>query len=178
MAIKKEIKKAEPGYYTKSELSELVAISEQALKKQIDQANERVKGLVKNQDQPYQYEMKIFKDDNGREVKKYWWSGKEIAFSKNHQEKIQTQKDLNMGLSAEKKKSLKALYETWGLDKVRKDLERHQYPSLLSTEVSAFERAWLNAKEAKGRRRQQYAAAMKFIFFSLFAGFVAAIVAF
>ncbi len=83
-----------------------------------------------------------------------------------------------MGLSAEKKKSLKALYETWGLDKVRKDLERHYYPSLLSTDVSAFERAWVTAKEAKGRRRKQYIVALKVIVFSLLAGTITAILAF
>ncbi len=83
-----------------------------------------------------------------------------------------------MGLSAEKKKSLRALYETWGLDKVRKDLQRYQYPSLTSTDVSAFERAWLTAKEAKGRRRKQYGAALRVLFFSLVAGIIAAILAF
>ncbi len=83
-----------------------------------------------------------------------------------------------MGLSAEKKKSLKALYETWGLDKVRRDLQRHYYPSLLSTDVSAFERAWATAKEAKGRRRQQYITALKVIVFSLLAGTLAAMLAF
>jgi hypothetical protein len=83
-----------------------------------------------------------------------------------------------MGLSAEKKKSLKALYETWGIDKVRKDLERHYYPSLLSSDVSAFERAWVAAKEAQGRRRKNYVVAFKFFFFSLLAGTIAALVAF
>ncbi len=83
-----------------------------------------------------------------------------------------------MGLSAEKKKSLKALYETWGLDKVRKDLERHYYPSLLSTDVSAFERAWATEKEAKGRRRKQNIRTLLVIVFSLLAGIFAAILAF
>ena len=80
-----------------------------------------------------------------------------------------------MGLSAEKKKSLRKLYETWGLDKVRKDLQRYQYPSLTSIDVSAFERAWLMAKEAKGRRRKQYGVALRVLFFSLLAGTIAAI---
>ncbi|MDA0652242.1 MAG: hypothetical protein O3C49_03055 [Proteobacteria bacterium] len=84
----------------------------------------------------------------------------------------------SMGLSAEKKKSLKALYDTWGLDKVRRDLERHYYPSLLSSDVSAFERAWVAAKEAQGRRRNLFIKALLFIFFSLFAGIVAAFLAF
>ena len=83
-----------------------------------------------------------------------------------------------MGLSAEKKNQLKALYETWGIDKVRHDLQRHYYPSLLSTDVSAFERAWVIAKEAKGRRRKKYFAAAKFLFLSLLAGTVAALLAF
>lgn len=80
-----------------------------------------------------------------------------------------------MGLSAEKKKTLKALYETWGVDKVRKDLERHQYPSLLSTDISAFERAWVKAKEAKGRRKEQYVVALKVLSLSLVTGIIAAI---
>ena len=83
-----------------------------------------------------------------------------------------------MGLSTEKKKSLRALYETWGIDKVRRDLERHYYPSLLSSDVSAYERAWVKAKEEQSRRRQQYAAAFRFFFFSLLAGTIAALVAF
>ena len=83
-----------------------------------------------------------------------------------------------MGLSAEKKKSLKALYETWGLDKVRRDLERHYYPSLLSSDVSAFERAWVAAKDAQGRRRKLFTKVLLFIFFSLSAGIVAALLAF
>jgi len=81
-----------------------------------------------------------------------------------------------MGLSA-KNKSLKALYETWGIDKVRKDLEDRYYPSLLLLDVSAFERAWVNAKEAEGRRRKQFAVAFNF-FFSLLAGTIAAFVIF
>ena len=76
-----------------------------------------------------------------------------------------------------KKKSLKALYETWGIDKVSKDLEHHYYPSLLSSDVSAFERAWVNAKEAEGGRRKQFAVAFNF-FFSLLAGTIAAFVTF
>lgn len=80
-----------------------------------------------------------------------------------------------MGLSAEKKKSLKALYETWGIEKVRLDLERHQYPSLVSTEVAAYERAWIKSKEARGRRRKQYVVALRLVSFSMFAGFVIAL---
>ena len=83
-----------------------------------------------------------------------------------------------MGLSAEKKKSLKALYENWEIDKVRKNLARHYYPSLLSSDVNAFERSWVNAKEAEGRRRKQFAAAFKFFFFSRLAGTIAALVTF
>ena len=80
-----------------------------------------------------------------------------------------------MGLSSRKQKSLSALYETWGIDKVRRDLERHQYPSLLSTDVSVYERTWLNAKEAQGRRWQQFGRVVKIMFISLIIGAVAAI---
>lgn len=83
-----------------------------------------------------------------------------------------------MGLSAQKKKQLKALYETWGIDKVRVDLQRHYHPSLLSPDVSAYERAWVKSKEAQVRRRKQVRAAFRFVFFSLLAGTIAAFVAF
>ena len=81
-----------------------------------------------------------------------------------------------MVLSAEKKKSLKALYETWGLDAVRKDLERNYHPSLVPTDISAFERAWVAAKESKGPRRKRFVVALQVMIFSLLAGIVVAIV--
>ena len=79
-----------------------------------------------------------------------------------------------MGLSAEKKKSLSALYETWGPDKVRRDLQRHYYPSLLSSEVSSYARGWLKEKETKNRRKSQFIAFIRMLSYSLFAGIVAA----
>jgi hypothetical protein len=82
-----------------------------------------------------------------------------------------------MGLSAEKKRSLSALYDTWGIDKVRRDLERHYHPSLLSTEVSEFARAWVYAKEAKERRHELYYKGFKVLFYSLLAGVAAAFLA-
>ena len=83
-----------------------------------------------------------------------------------------------MGLSTEKKKALKELYETWGIDKVRRDLERHQYPSLVSTDVSAFERAWIKDKEAKGRRRTQLVIVFRVFAFSMLAGTIVAILSY
>ena len=79
-----------------------------------------------------------------------------------------------MGLSARKQKSLSALYETWGTDRVRRDLQRHQYPSLLSTDFSDYERAWLNSKDAQGQRRQQFGKVVKVLFVSLLIGVAAA----
>lgn len=82
-----------------------------------------------------------------------------------------------MGLSAEKKRALGELYESWGIDKVRRDLERHYHPSLLSSDVTDFARAWLNAKDAKDRRGYALVRAFKVIFFSLIAGVAAALLA-
>jgi len=82
-----------------------------------------------------------------------------------------------MGLSAEKKKTLRDLYETWGIEKVRKDLQRHYYPSLVSPDVSAFERDWVKSKEAQDRHKKQLAAAIRFFFLSLLAGAIIALIA-
>lgn len=82
-----------------------------------------------------------------------------------------------MGLSAEKKRTLNALYDTWGIDKVRRDLQRHYHPSLLSTEVNEFARAWVNAKDAKGRRRELGYKLFRVLFFSILAGLVVAFLA-
>ncbi len=57
-----------------------------------------------------------------------------------------------MGLSAEQTESLEARYETWGLDRVRDELERDDRDLIAHPDVTAFARAWIEAREA-GRRR-------------------------
>lgn len=60
-----------------------------------------------------------------------------------------------MGLSTEHREWLEALYETWGLDKVREELERSDRNEFADPEVTAFARAWIEATEAGDRRRNR-----------------------
>lgn len=53
-----------------------------------------------------------------------------------------------MGLSAERMASLEDHYEVWGLEEVRKELERPDREQFVDPEVTAFARAWVEAKEA------------------------------
>ena len=57
-----------------------------------------------------------------------------------------------MGLSTEQKELLEARYETWGLDRVREELERDDRDLFANPDVTALAWAWIEAKEA-GRRR-------------------------
>ena len=57
-----------------------------------------------------------------------------------------------MGLSAEQKESLEARYEIWGFVRVRDELERDDRDMFAHPDVTAFARAWIEAREA-GRRR-------------------------
>ncbi len=57
-----------------------------------------------------------------------------------------------MGLSAQQKETLEARYETWGFDRVRKELEREDRDLIAHPDVTAYARAWIEAKEA-GRHR-------------------------
>ena len=82
-----------------------------------------------------------------------------------------------MALSKQKKKELRALYETWGVDAVRWDLERNNHPMLVSPDVIAFARAWVRSQEAKGPRRTKIAAAFFVFSLSLLAGTIAAMLA-
>lgn len=82
-----------------------------------------------------------------------------------------------MALSKQKKRELKALYETWGVDAVRRDLERNNHPLLVSPEVIAFARAWVKTQEAKGPRRAQIAVAFFVFNVSLLLGTIAAMLA-
>ena len=63
-----------------------------------------------------------------------------------------------MVLSAERKISLEDHYEVWGLDEVRKELQRLDRDQFVDPEVTAFARNWVEAKEtslvrAKWRRQ-------------------------
>ena len=53
-----------------------------------------------------------------------------------------------MVLSAERKISLEDRYEVWGLDEVRKELERPDRDQFINPDVTAFAQAWVEAKEA------------------------------
>lgn len=57
-----------------------------------------------------------------------------------------------MTLTAEKRDSLKALYDVWGLDTVRREIERNEINGLIPPDTIAFARAWVAEEEAKARR--------------------------
>ena len=57
-----------------------------------------------------------------------------------------------MALTAEKKDSLRALYEVWGLETVRREIERNDQNGLTPPDVIAFARSWIAAEEAKAQR--------------------------
>ncbi len=59
-----------------------------------------------------------------------------------------------MTLSAQQKELLEARYETWGLDRVRKELERDDRDLFAHPDVTALARAWIEAKEARHRRKR------------------------
>jgi hypothetical protein len=60
-----------------------------------------------------------------------------------------------MVLSAERKISLEDRYEVWGLDEVRKELERPDRDQFINPDVTAFGQAWVEAKEASIQRRKR-----------------------
>ena len=59
-----------------------------------------------------------------------------------------------MALSAEHKERLESRYEDWGLDLVRRELERDDRDRYASPDVTEFARAWIKAKEARHRRKR------------------------
>lgn len=63
-----------------------------------------------------------------------------------------------MSLSAVRMIALEDHYEIWGLDEVRKELERPDRNTFVDPEVTAFTRAWVEAKEKsilRAKWRQQ-----------------------
>lgn len=61
-----------------------------------------------------------------------------------------------MVLSAERKIALEDHYEVWGLEEVRKELRRPDRGEFTDPEVTEFARAWVEAKEARARRKKTY----------------------
>jgi len=72
-----------------------------------------------------------------------------------------------MGLSEEHKEWLADLYESWGLDKVRRELDRSERNRFAPPEVTAFARAWVGARETAIRRKENFSAALAIVFGSL-----------
>ena len=55
-------------------------------------------------------------------------------------------------LSADKKVALQYRYEVWGLDEVRKELERTDRDQFADPEVTAFAKAWVEDQDARFQR--------------------------
>ena len=60
-----------------------------------------------------------------------------------------------MGLSAQQKELLEARYEAWGFDRVREELAHGDRDLIAHPDVTAFARAWIEAKEARQRRARR-----------------------
>ncbi len=54
-----------------------------------------------------------------------------------------------MALSVEQMDRLATQYEIWGLDRVRRELERGDRDRYVNSDVTAFALAWIEAKEAR-----------------------------
>ena len=59
-----------------------------------------------------------------------------------------------MGLSDDQKLRLKVRYEAWGIDDVRKELERVDRKQFVHPDITEFAQNWVIEKEARLRRRQ------------------------
>lgn len=59
-----------------------------------------------------------------------------------------------MGLSDEQKLWLEARYEVWGVDEVRKELERPERAEFALPDATEFAESWLEAKAASIRRKR------------------------
>ena len=60
-----------------------------------------------------------------------------------------------MALPAERKIALEDHYELWGLDEVRNELERPDRDQFVDPEVTAFAKAWVEAKEESIHSRKR-----------------------
>jgi hypothetical protein len=75
-----------------------------------------------------------------------------------------------MSLSAARMIALEDHYEIWGLDEVRKELERPDRNTFVDPEVTAFTRAWVEAKEKsilRAKWRQQIVCASGLVLLGL-----------
>jgi hypothetical protein len=75
-----------------------------------------------------------------------------------------------MALSAERMIALEDHYEIWGLDEVRKELARPDRNTFVDPEVTAFTRAWVEAKEKsilRAKWRQQIVLALGLVLLGL-----------
>jgi len=61
-----------------------------------------------------------------------------------------------MELSAERMAALEDHYELWGLEAVRKELERPDRDEFTDSEVTAFAHEWVERKEAAARRKRDF----------------------
>jgi len=67
-----------------------------------------------------------------------------------------------MGLSEEHRDKLAAHYCIWGLDEVRRELDRAERDEFVPPEVTEFTRAWVAAEERRLRLRKLRIAAGAF----------------
>ena len=68
-----------------------------------------------------------------------------------------------MGLPAQQKELLEARYEAWGFDRVREELAHDDRDLIAHPDVTAFARAWIEAKEASHRRAKRSLVALAII---------------
>ena len=59
-----------------------------------------------------------------------------------------------MALSDEQRLRLKLRYEVWGIDEVRKELERVDRTRFVHADITEFAQTWIEAKEASIRRKK------------------------
>ena len=59
-----------------------------------------------------------------------------------------------MGLSDEQKLRLEIRYEDWGIDEVRRELERVDRTRFVHSDITEFAQSWIKAKEASIRRKK------------------------
>ena len=83
-----------------------------------------------------------------------------------------------MALTTEKKDSLRALYAVWGLDTVRREIERNGHNGLTPPDVVAYARSWIATEEAKGQRTVQTVKIMATVALSVIGGTIVGLLVF
>lgn len=74
-----------------------------------------------------------------------------------------------MGLSEEQKERLEIHYAYWGIDEVRRQLERDGRDQFADPDVTAYAREWIETAEKELRHRQENRVIQLFVG-SVFAG--------